>query len=377
MNSRKQHILFLLTGLYVGGAEQHTLSLINGLDPERFEFSVVYLKPAEGMLDKYQASRALRVQALPVKGRIDRQAGRQLATWCETWRVDQIVAVDPFPMFFAYVAGLTSPRIRSTPLHEVLHMTDLPGAYQELQYQLIYRFIYARIAGTVFVSEKQRTHWHAKGLRSPKVAVIRNGVDPSRFDPILAAKAFDALPDQATLRSDIFTIGICASLRPEKKHEDLFAALALLKKQGVAARVMVIGDGARRAELEACCDRLGVRSDVLFVGSVSDVRPYIHCCDIVTLVSHHVETFSIAILEAMAMGKPVVASDIGGASEQITPGEHGHLFQPGDIGGLARILVDMANNKTLRINMGQAARSRVLSEFTMDKMLDSYAQYLA
>jgi glycosyltransferase involved in cell wall biosynthesis len=79
----------------------------------------------------------------------------------------------------------------------------------------------------------------------------------------------------------------------------------------------------------------------------------------------------------MAMGKPVVASDIGGASEQITPGEQGYLFQPGDIKSLAQILTDMAQRPEQSKAMGEMARQRVLSEFTMDKMLQAYDRYLA
>jgi glycosyltransferase involved in cell wall biosynthesis len=159
-------------------------------------------------------------------------------------------------------------------------------------------------------------------------------------------------------------------LRPEKAHGDLLNALARLRGQGIAAKGLLIGDGPERARIEGLARELGLAQHVIITGLQSDVRPYIACCDVMTLVSH-TETFSFAALESMALGKPLVMSDIGGASEQVVHGQTGLLFEPRDIAALTEQLA-ILKSAPLRARMGAAAERRVHELFTLGAMTDGF-----
>src|SRR5262249_34186459 len=153
-----------------------------------------------------------------------------------------------------------------------------------------------------------------------------------------------------------YVIGLCAVMRPEKSHGDLLRALKRLHAGGLpAAKALFIGDGPERASIEAQITQLGLTEHVVITGFQPDERPYIECADVMTLVSHE-ETFSLAALECMALGKPLVLSDVGGASEQILDGQTGVLFKPGDIDSLATQLTKLAT-PALRAQMGPAGQS--------------------
>lgn len=106
-----------------------------------------------------------------------------------------------------------------------------------------------------------------------------------------------------------------------------------------------------------------------------DVRLHIASCDVMVLPSHAIETFSIAALESMALGKPLLLTRIGGAAEQVTPGLNGFLFEPGDIDALTGHLKALAD-KDLRSRMGMQAAKVVRDQFTLEKMVARYAEEL-
>ena len=106
-----------------------------------------------------------------------------------------------------------------------------------------------------------------------------------------------------------------------------------------------------------------------------DVRPLLAACDAVALCSTAVETFSLAALEAMALGRPVVLSDIGGAAEMVRPGVEGLLFPAGDTAALVERLTALAD-ESLRSPMGAAARETVLARFSESAMVDRYEALL-
>jgi glycosyltransferase involved in cell wall biosynthesis len=114
---------------------------------------------------------------------------------------------------------------------------------------------------------------------------------------------------------------------------------------------------------------------LVITGFQNDVRPFIAAADIVVLCSTSVETLSLAALEAMALCRPIVLSDIGGAAEMITPGANGYLFRAGDTAALIQQLALLAN-RSERVRMGRRAREKVETVFSEEKMIDRYDQTL-
>jgi glycosyltransferase involved in cell wall biosynthesis len=137
----------------------------------------------------------------------------------------------------------------------------------------------------------------------------------------------------------------------------------------------MIGDGEMRGAVESRARARGIEKYVVITGFQEEVRPYVAACDAMALCSLAVETFSLAAIESMAMCKPVVHSDVGGASEMIVPGLNGFLFPKGDTTKLADKLRVLACRATAR-QMGKNARERALALFSEKTMVDRYERLL-
>jgi len=174
--------------------------------------------------------------------------------------------------------------------------------------------------------------------------------------------------------ADDYVIGMSAVLRPEKNHVQLVEALAMLRRRGIPARALFIGDGETRGAIEVRAARLGVSGDVVITGLQQDVRPFLAACDVLALPSF-TEAFSLAAIEAMALGRPVVHAEVGGAAEMIAHGHNGHLFPVGDTLALVERLATLADKAT-RARVARNARETVEIRFTERSMIERYEQTL-
>lgn len=239
---------------------------------------------------------------------------------------------------------------------------------------VLYTRLFNRCDLLIYVCESQRRFWRRHGLHPPDT-VIYNGVDADFFTDRYTAEQKHSLRGALEFGADDFVVGLCSALRPEKAPVDLLRAIARLRRQGVPAKALFIGDGPERAQVEQAADALGIHAHVRITGFQQDVRPFVACCDVMTLVSHS-ETFSLAALEAMALGKPMVLSDTGGAAELLGPGEHGFLYDPGDIEALAARLARLTD-RALRAQLGAAAMRRVNERFTVSGMAEGFGDCVA
>jgi glycosyltransferase involved in cell wall biosynthesis len=226
----------------------------------------------------------------------------------------------------------------------------------------------------IYVSDNQRRYWRERGLRARADCVIHNGIDTDYYAPV-DPSASQQLRAQLGFSPADFVVGICAVLRPEKHHRDLLEAIHRLRGRGVPVRLLIIGDGPERARVEQRIGELGLQPQVRITGYLPDVRASIGACDAMALVSHTIETFSLAALESLALGKPVVMSNVGGASEQIVPGVNGYLFEPGDIDTLSDCLQRLAQARP-GAPMAAAARDSVVSQYTLPRMLEKFSACL-
>src|SRR5437588_627517 len=216
-----------------------------------------------------------------------------------------------------------------------------------------YRPLFWRAACAVFVCEGQRRHWLARGLFARRNRVIYNGVDHEHWQPVDATALRRALGFAET----DYVVGLSAVLRPEKNPVQLIDALARLRAMGLPARALFIGDGEERGAVESRARALGVADRFVISGFQEDVRPFISACDVVALTSF-TEAFSLAAIEAMALGRPVVHPDVGGAAEMIHSGQDGWLFPVGDTATLVDRLAVLAD-PVVRTRLGENARATV------------------
>ena len=360
-------LLFIVNSLEVGGAEKQVVTLLNQLDNRRFRLHLAYLKRGAPLLPQLNCARLSEVVCCNVTRGVEPRAIGQLAHLIQAQRIDAVISTNTFSMLYGYLA-----RARAKPkpkLATVFHTTLLRG-YKEKAQMLLYQRLFRRNDLLIYVSENQRDLWRAWGLRAAADTVIHNGIDADYF----GARQPDFRVRLGLAPGD-YVIGLCSGLRPEKAHGDLLHAAALLRGRGLPAKVLLIGDGPERPHIESTARTLGLGEHVIITGVQQDVRPYIACCDVMTLVSH-TETFSLAALESMAAGKPLVMSDIGGASEQVIHGRTGLLFTPGDVAALAEHLDALKSNPLLRSQMGAAAARRVRELFTLSTMTSGFTAHV-
>ena len=217
--------------------------------------------------------------------------------------------------------------------------------------------ILANLAGQESL-DRRRTLW------------IPNGVDASAFRPATADERIRARRALG-LDGNELVLGCVARMVPVKCHDDLVTAFAILNQQRPDARLLLIGNGPLRADIERQVAALGLEGAVLLLGDREDIDAVLPALDIAVLSSSS-EGMSNALLEAMACGLPVIATAVGANPQLVRDGENGLLSPPCAPELLARSMIALAASPGRRQAMGIASRARVVAEHSLDRMVDAY-----
>jgi len=359
-------LVFVTGSLVHGGAERHSITLANRLAERGHECHAVYVKNDPSQLGRLRLLAPSSVRCLHARRYFDLSALSHLRAFIQRLEPAVVFATNCYALMYAGLARAGSPLVVT------LHTTWLQTLKEQAQ-MLAYRPLFWSADATVFVSERQRRHWRRRAVLGRRSEVIYNGIDPAYWKPDPAAGA--ALRRALGFAPSDYVIGLSAVLRPEKNPVQLIDALARLRKQGLPAKVLIIGDGPMRGQVEARAIALGVNHHLAIAGLQQEVRPFLSACDVLALTSFS-ESFSLAAVEALALGLPVVQPDVGGAAEMMEQGEEGFLFPVGDTAALVERLAALAD-PTARARMGRAARERVERSFSERVMVERYERLLA
>ena len=159
-----------------------------------------------------------------------------------------------------------------------------------------------------------------------------------------------------------------------KRTNDVLGAFQRLRERGVDACLCMVGDGPDRQDVEIRAFRLGIVRDCLFLGYQDDVAPFYAAFDALVLPSAN-EGTPVSAIEALASGRPVVATRVGGVPDVVRDGIDGFLVDPGDVDALADRLADLASDPDLARRMGETGRSRVLSRYSVDRLIDDVDRF--
>lgn len=357
-------VLFFLSSLQIGGAEVQTIQLVSELRRKGCDVQVLVHHP------RCAGSMHIDPSATHIHF-LDGFRMRNPAGWLRAWRAmravgaDVVVPVNTTPAVVCAIGrlcGAIKARVLCT-----FHTTQLV-AKEGLQFKL-FRLAVRVIDSLIFVSENQKAHWDLAGLRPRSAEVIHNGVDTERFSVVAP---LDRMRQRQALGipPDAYVVGICAALRPEKNHLQLVDAVATLRTRGIPAWLLVVGDGAQRDVIVEKITQKSLESTAILVGRQQDVRPYIAAIDVGVLCSTS-ETFSLAALEILSAGIPMVMSNVGGASEMVADDVNGYLFSSGDLMGLVGAL-EKIYEVDLRKRLASRAAREVRDRFTQDQMVDKY-----
>jgi glycosyltransferase involved in cell wall biosynthesis len=221
-----------------------------------------------------------------------------------------------------------------------------------------------QVDGIVAISGKIAEVLLEAGVKREKIRIIHSGIDATPF-----------LELQETKRTfDLPVIGTVASIEERKGHRFLLEAAAHLKRQGLHAIYRLAGEGGGKKSFKKMASELGLEGEVIFMGFVPDIPAFLSKIDLFVLSSVY-EGLGVAILEAMAAGKPVIATKVGGVPELIEDRVSGLLVPAGDPGALARAISQMLSDKAGMKRMGERARERVRSHFTIEQMAKQNEDY--
>lgn len=361
---RPLRVMFLVTSMPVGGAETLLVELVRRLDRARFAPEVGCLKQ-RGPLGEMLADE-LPVHHDLLAHKYDLRIWPRLTRLLSDRQIDAVVTVGAGDKMFW--GRLAAWRIGVPVIVSALHSTGWPDCVGRLN-----RMLTPITDGFIAVAESHGTHLvDRERFPSDKVFVIPNGIDTERFAP---------LPDTGAVRRELGlgptdpVVTLVAALRPEKNHELFIKVARRVVDRYSNARFLVVGDGPRRQPLEMLAGALGVEKNVLFLGSRSDVPRILGASDVFALTSHN-EANPVSILEAMSVGRPVVATNVGSIHEVIRDGQNGFLVPPGDAQQMASRIVALLDDPVRANAIGDAARATVVEGWSVDFMVTRYEQLL-
>ena len=344
-----------------GGAQEHVLGLVSRMDHARFDVSVVSLSPGSAARKLERAG----FDVLVIDEHDDAIATGALAAHLVDVRPDVIhnhmyraelvgtraaIALGEVGHRRPYIVSTVhSSRVRSEEDREMLRV--LTPAMDQL----------------IAVSKMIEDKLVAEGRTTAPITRIYNGVDLSRYERV---EACCTLPDEYGMEPGSQIVGVVARLEPEKGHPTLLEAWPPVLRAVPDAYLLIVGEGSRREALEAQTRDLRIAHRVVFTGRRDDVPSVTAALDVAVLPSYR-EAQGLSILEALALSRPVVASNVGGIPEMITDGVNGILVPPHDPDALAAAIIRLLRDHPFADTLGRAGHDMVHDRFCIDLMVES------
>jgi len=367
MIHKKINILFILPSLGIGGAERQVVDLVNGISEDKFN---IFLLTFEKELDLIKNINKGKVTFYnyPRRYKFDFSITKNIAEVIDKEDIDIIHWTNQIALLYGFLGKMRA--MKKVKFIGAIHTTINRDFKNEMFDWFLYAPLMTFCKVIITVCQNQRIHWSRKyPLLADKFITIHNGIDMEKFKDTMSKEEKRELKKLLGIRDDEFTVAILSAFRPEKGHEYAFRALKNLVNAGKKIKLLLIGNGKRKDYLQLLSRKLTISANIIWIGYQKDPRQYISICDILLIPSYAVETFSIAMLESLSMGKPVIATDIGGASEVIMDNINGFLVKPKDISSIIETLERLAVNENLRKELSDNARESVIGKFCVSKMV--------
>jgi glycosyltransferase involved in cell wall biosynthesis len=362
-------ILYVIPRMSIGGAQTHLLEVLRLLNRRRFSPILCCLATDRGdPHDLLQRVQELDVPILDARVRdvsyslIRPHAFLQMARVARRVRDSRIQVVHSY-LFHGNWFGTLMARLARVPV--VIASKRSLDVYSRTGERWACRVV-NRLADRVTANSRAvRDHVHqTEGCPLEKIVVIPNGIDLNRVNSRNGTGRTESL-NSAPSGPVVGTVG---RLSWKKGQVDLLDAAAEVLGRVPKACFLLVGDGPLQGELQSRAKKLGIEDHVRFAGSVEDGAAVLSQMDIFVLPPH-MEGMSNSLLEAMAAGKPVVATNVGGNPEVVVDGKTGLLVPPGNPKALARAILRLLAAPGLARGLGEAGRVRAESEFTTGAMV--------
>jgi glycosyltransferase involved in cell wall biosynthesis len=367
-------VLTVIDSLEVGTAGQLLSTLVKAAPAEQLEVEVASLQPASGKSDTIQRrleELGIKPSFLGIRRLSDLRSARRVADAIRESRCHIVHG------HLSYSSTLVPVAARLAKRPSVCTLYGLPqhGNGREALKERLCVAAAGRSSALIFVSEAALQQFAARYRRRPSWRVLRNGLDVKTWSPGPGRLPHNLrIPDRAPV------VSIIGALRATKGHALAIAAWHSVLSRVPEARLLIVGDGPERATLRRQVQRAGLQHRVVFAGRIDDERKRVdiaRASDIALLPSYG-EALPMALIEASACARPVIATNVGGVREVVCDGVSGKLIPPGEITAIADAVIELLQDPPLRARMGQAGRPLVQRRFDMYEwargLADTYAE---
>ena len=354
-------VVYVIDDLGLGGAQRQLVELVKSLSKVRYDPHVISLSTTKTDYAEPIRSAGIPLRQIPQSGKWDQRCFRTLLKsfreikprLVHTW----LFTADLYGRLAAWAARVPGivTAVRSVEPWKPWHYV---AADRLLCWVTDAFTVNARAVGEILAA---REHVDRR-----KIYTVYNGIDLRAFDP---ARTDGVVRGRIGVGQGAPLIGIVGRLAPEKDHETFLKAAGLVSNQIPQVNFLVVGSGPLQDKLQRLRGALSLEKQVHFLPNQSDRAQLFAALDLV-VVSSRYEGCSNVILEAMAMGKPVIATAVGGNPELILPGQTGLLVPPQDPEGLAEAMMELVRDPDRAQGMGRQGRRRVEEQFGLERMVD-------
>lgn len=362
----KINVLHIIHGFIQGGSEAQMIQLMKLLrNSGNFNIHVACLDAGGELRQQVDEMNFDEIPEFPLTSFYDRNMLTQLKRFVAHLRARKIEIIHTHD-FYSNIFGITGSRLANIN-SRIASKRETLGLRSPAQTRL--ELLVFKLANAIVVNaEAVRAHLLKAGVAETKTIVIHNGLDLDRFkldsDPSDRRHLLSTLLPEDLINDQVRVITMVAGMHHDVKNYPMFLRAARRVVDVFPTAVfLLVGDGTLINSLRQLAAELGISRQALMLGHRSNV-PDILCASDACVLSSKAEGFSNSILEYMAAGKPVVATNVGGAREAIAEGETGFLIESDDDSSMAARLIDLLQNPELAREMGSRGRKVVEEKFS-------------
>lgn len=352
------NIMQIIWGLDIGGAEKMVVELSLQLKARGHNVSICTITK-KGDLSSHAIKMGIPVYLINKKSRFDISALFKIVLLLRRKQIDivntHLITADLWGRLAAFIANI--------PVIIVTEHSVNPVYYRS-RFQILLDTLFSRFTTKIIaVSEKVKEyHLNAQTYPSEIFKVIYNGVDEYIFNNSNNSQLLKKEIGIKNLSAPV--IGYIGRLAQQKRPDHFIQILREVSRKHPDVIGLIVGDGCMRKELERDVKELCLTDNVIFIGTRNDIPELLQAMDLL-LVTSEQEGFSVVILEAMASGIPVVATDVGGNAEAIDHNKNGFVHSFGDLSSLSNSVVRLINDQDMRTRFGIAGKNILNQKFSI------------
>jgi glycosyltransferase involved in cell wall biosynthesis len=364
----KPVVLQLIDSFNQGGSERQALQLTRLLfESAKFNVRLACLSTDGSLRESVSDLDLGEIPTFPLTSFYDQNAMQQVrrfVRWCKAAKVDIVHTHD----FYTNIFGISSSAIARLPVR-IASMRETKGMRTRAQ-KSVQRMAFSLAHGIVVNSGAVRNILLENGISKDKIQVVYNGLNIDRVSTRNSRdESANSLKIPATFSRETLFVTIVANMRNDVKDYPMFLRAAQLVKKSIpTAAFLLAGEGELAGGLEQLARELDIMDRTIFLGRCDRLADLLNVSTVCVL-SSKAEGFSNSIIEYMAAGKPVVATDVGGAREAITEGTTGYLVQSGDHETMAARIISLLEDLPRALNIGEAGREVVARRFSCETQL--------